>query len=322
MISDDRILELFNLQKDSASLAEAARQVGIDYSTALKYKKAGRLPSEIHKREGYTRNRLFDDIWERDIVPLLHKEPMMSASELITHLIETNPKKYKKSQIRTLRRRMTSWRDKAGIILDRFHYTYSGTPGSLIISTFIQPPFQIQIRGIKFYHYLFLAYLPFTKWVNLQVKSHKKPKEMIEGMQGALWKLGWVPYHHLHWSQDDDFRVNQTEYLLPRIIRDFIKHYSISPVDPQKAIPAKLHQIKKEVARQMGELKEKEKKFTVYATRADYERDISILADHLNNDIPKEYFYMESENSHPLPAKGFNYEKTKKAVYSSASGIK
>ena len=47
LISDSKIEYLFDLLNKNQSLAQAARTVGISYKTAMKYRDADRLPSEM-----------------------------------------------------------------------------------------------------------------------------------------------------------------------------------------------------------------------------------------------------------------------------------
>jgi hypothetical protein len=84
------------------SLKAAAMRADMDEKTARKYRKVGKLPSEISvwPREWRTREDPFADVWE-EVCVQLETSPGLEAKTLFLWLQRTYPGRFQDGQLRT-----------------------------------------------------------------------------------------------------------------------------------------------------------------------------------------------------------------------------
>src|SRR5437764_2948600 len=113
MVSDQQVKRLWRVAP-KLSLEVAAAKAGMDAKTARKYLRARRLPSEMQQKHTW-RNRpdAFADFWD-ELAERLQVDPGLQAKTLFEYLQEREPGRFQEGQLRTLQRRIKSWRAVEG----------------------------------------------------------------------------------------------------------------------------------------------------------------------------------------------------------------
>ncbi len=178
------------------NLEKAALKAGMDVKTARKYVKSG-APPENRKKGCVRRTRKdpFSDAWE-EIKPYLEANPGLEAKTLFEYLQDKYPGKYQDGQLRTLQRKIKSWRAVEGppkeVFFPQKHY-----PGVLGASDFTHMnSLGITINGESFNHMLYHFVLTYSNWETVSICFSESFESLSEGLQEALWRLGGVPLRH------------------------------------------------------------------------------------------------------------------------------
>jgi hypothetical protein len=96
------------------SIGLASMKAGMDRKTGRKYVAAGMLPSAMVKdRDWRTREDPFVEHWP-EVETLLSESPALEAKTLFELLVEKYPDRYEEGQLRTLQRRVRTWRAERG----------------------------------------------------------------------------------------------------------------------------------------------------------------------------------------------------------------
>ena len=92
----------------------AAMRAGMDRKTAGKYVASGKLPSElVVPRNWRTHEDAFLEHWP-ELEAMLSDAPALEAKTLLEVLMERYPGRHEAGQLRTLQRRVRSWRAERG----------------------------------------------------------------------------------------------------------------------------------------------------------------------------------------------------------------
>jgi hypothetical protein len=102
----------------------AAIKVGMDQKTARKYRKLGKLPSELDRAHTWrTRQDPFEDSWD-EIKSMLKINPSLEANTIFEGLQRRYPGRLADGQLHCLQRRIKIWRASEGpakeVFLPRF----------------------------------------------------------------------------------------------------------------------------------------------------------------------------------------------------------
>ena len=129
MVGDKQYWRLMKLLNAGKALGRAAAVADMDEKTARKYRHLGKPPSQSRQARRYrTRTDVFADVWN-EIVPLLESEPEVEATTLLEYLSERYPNRFSDSQLRTLQRRVKTWRAVHGsqkeVFFEQRHLTRS-----------------------------------------------------------------------------------------------------------------------------------------------------------------------------------------------------
>src|SRR5579863_9546147 len=110
MVTDQQIRRLFKLSMTEETQEIAASKAGMDVKTARKYLKARRLPTEMKAaRHWRTRPDEFAEVWP-EINEQLRTNPALEAKTLFEALKRQCPDRFADGQLRTLQRRIKTWR--------------------------------------------------------------------------------------------------------------------------------------------------------------------------------------------------------------------
>ena len=174
----------------------SALRAGIDRKTARKYVEGGRLPSElVEPRNWRTHEDAFVEHWP-ELEVMLGESPGLEAKTLFDVLMTKYPGRYEDGQLRTLQRRVKSWRAERGpdrpVMLAQLH-----RPGEAAQTDFTwTTELAITIAGQLFVHMLCVFVLPYSNWRWATICLSESIASIRRGVQRALFQLGRVPLYH------------------------------------------------------------------------------------------------------------------------------
>ena len=164
MVTDLQVRRLFKLMQQEPTLATAADKAGMDEKTARKYRRLGKLPSEISEPHTWrTRQDPFADLWP-EIQAKLELNPGLQAKTLFEDLQRCYGERFKDGQLRTLQRHIKQWRALEGPAKEVF-FAQNYIPGERCQSDFTSMnKLGVTIRGESFNHLIFHFVLPYSNW--------------------------------------------------------------------------------------------------------------------------------------------------------------
>ena len=177
-------------------IGHAAMVADMDRTTARKYIRAGKLPSEmVAARTWCTREDPFAKDW-KEIEALLAGTPELEAKTIFGALREKYPGRYEPGQLRTLQRHVKRWRAEHGpdkeVVLAQLHRAGEAAQTDFTWMTELA----ITIAGQLFVHMLCVMVLPFSNWQWATVCLSESMAALRRGVQAALFQLGRVPSYH------------------------------------------------------------------------------------------------------------------------------
>lgn len=183
------------IQKEK-TLATAAAKAGMDEKTARKYRDAGELPSQLKAAHTWrTRKDPFEEVWE-EVQGWLEINAGLEAKTLFEDLQRRYPGRFPDGQLRTLQRRVKTWRALEGPPKEVF-FAQKHTPGELSQSDFTRMgSLGVTIQGQPFEHMFYHFVLTYSNWETGTVCFSESFESLSQGLQNALWELGGVPQTH------------------------------------------------------------------------------------------------------------------------------
>lgn len=174
----------------------AASKAGMDVKTARKYLKARRLPSEMKvARHWRTRPDGFAEVWP-EIGEQLRTNPALEAKTIFAALQRQYPNRFADGQLRTLQRRIKTWRATEGPAQE-VYFVQEHRAGELCESDFTHlSDLGVTIAGEPFAHTLYHFVLTYSNWETGTICQSESFASLSEGLQNALWELGGVPRLH------------------------------------------------------------------------------------------------------------------------------
>jgi hypothetical protein len=199
----------------------------MDEKTARKYLHMGKLPSEIKVDHDWrTRSDPFSEIWP-EIKKMLEVNPGLEGKTIFEHLQRQYPGLFADGQLRTLQRRIKTWRAVEGPPKEIF-FPQEYNPGEVCQSDFTDMgKLGIMIGGQLFEHLIYHFVLPYSNWETGMVCFSESMESLSEGLQNALWELGGVPQVH----QTDRLSAATSHSLsadeFTRSYRGLLDHYEL-----------------------------------------------------------------------------------------------
>ncbi len=196
MVSDKQVKELKIMVNSGKSASIAAMKTGMCTNTAKKYLESSTPPSQMQKSHTWrTRNDSFEEVWD-ELEGKLQLFPKLEAKTLFEYLQGQYPGKFQDGQLRTLQRRVKTWRATEGpskeVYFCQDHY-----PGDLGCSDFTHmDKLGITIQGLQFDHLLYHFVLTYSNWEAGTVCFSESFESLSFGLQNAFWKLGGVTGRH------------------------------------------------------------------------------------------------------------------------------
>lgn len=178
------------------SQEQAALKAGMARRTARRYLSERRLPSELAQPRTYrTREDPFDEVWPA-VEALLEADSGLQARTLFDWLQREQPGQFADGQLRTLQRRVKTWRATKGpakeVYFDQVHH-----PGKLSASDFTcMNSLGVTIHGVPLRHLMYHFVLTYSNWEHVTLCYSESFEALSAGLQNALWALGKVPGMH------------------------------------------------------------------------------------------------------------------------------
>jgi transposase len=196
MVGDKQYWRLMKLLNAGKTLNRAAALSDMDQKTARKYRHLGKPPSQSRQTRRYrTRTDVFADVWT-ELVPFLENEPEVEATTLLEYLSERYPNRFSDSHLRTLQRRVKTWRAVDGSPKEVF-FEQRHLPGHQAQSDFTCfNELNITINRQPFPHLFYHFCLTYSNWETGGICFSESFEAFAEGLQNALWQLGKVPQEH------------------------------------------------------------------------------------------------------------------------------
>ena len=182
--------------KTEGSQEIAAAKSGMDAKTARKYRRLGRVPSELPSGANWrTRPDPFAKVWG-EIRELLEVNAGLEAKTVFEYLQRRDPGQFADGQLRTLQRRVKSWRATEGPAREVF-FAQQHLPGRLGASDFTHmEELGVTLQGQSFPHLIYHFVLTYSNWEAGTVCYSESFESLCEGLQNAMWELGKVPQRH------------------------------------------------------------------------------------------------------------------------------
>lgn len=195
MVTDEQVRLLRRAMQQNKTQKAAAAVAGMSERTAREWQ-TGPLPSQAKQTRTYkTRKDPFEEVWESDVLPLLQRDAKgkLEAKTILQGLQIAHPDKFGTGHLRTLQRRLRDWRALQGP--DREVYFEQEHPAgkSAHLDFTNCNGLDVTIAGNRFDHLLFEFVLAASSWTWISVALSESFEALVEGLQGALWKLGGVP---------------------------------------------------------------------------------------------------------------------------------
>jgi len=225
MVTDQQVRRLFKLNQTEKNFGIAAMKAGMDEKTARKYRRTGKLPSELKQGHTWrTREDPFEDVWD-DIKSMLEINPGLEAKTVFEVLQRKNPGKFADGKLRTLQRRIKNWRTVEGPPKEVF-FSQIHRPGELGQSDFTHMnKLGVIIRGVPFDHMIYHFVLTYSNWETGTICFSESFESLSQGLQNALWELGGVPEKHR--TDCLTTAVNKADHPeeFTRRYQDLVEHY-------------------------------------------------------------------------------------------------
>ena len=196
MITDGQVRLLMKRIQTEKSLAVAAAKAGMSEKTARRYRDLGKLPGEVRPVHDWrTRPDPFAAVWA-EIRGHLELEPRLEARTLFEALQRQKPGEFADGQLRTLQRRVKTWRALEGPARE-VYFPQVHTPGHLCESDFTHmTSLGITLAGRPFAHLVYHFVLTYSNWETGTICFSESFESLSDGLQNALWELGGVPAEH------------------------------------------------------------------------------------------------------------------------------
>lgn len=197
MVTDQQVRRLFDVRNKYEHQYQAADVAGMCSKTARKYLKTKKLPSQSRVEHTWqNREDPFETDWDWIAQHLADSEGTLEATELFKALQRMHPGKYQDGQLRTLQRRIKTWKALHGPAKETF-FPQLYNPGQWCCSDFTNMNgLDITIRKQPFEHLFYHFVLCYSNWQTGQICYSESFESLSRGLQDALWQLGGVPAYH------------------------------------------------------------------------------------------------------------------------------
>lgn len=230
-ITDRQVRRYMEHRRKGNTQFVAAAKAGFSERSARRIEATPVLPSQRDRKpRGRTRPDPLTDVWLSELAPMLRANPHVRATTLLEDLQRRHPERYPDRLLRTLQRRVATWRATEGpereIIFRQEH-----PPGEQALSDFTDgSSLQVTIAGEPFAHLLYHFWLAFSGWQYVKaIQGGESFTALTEGLQEALWQLGGVPGSHRTDRLSAAYRNLQRTDDEAAAYAAFCQHYGLEP---------------------------------------------------------------------------------------------
>ena len=196
MVTDEQVRLLMACIQREKSVSVAAAKAGMSEKTARRYRDLGKLPGQVRPAHDWrTRPDPFEAVWAK-VRGHLEREPRLEARTLFDALQREHPGQFADGQLRTLQRRVKTWRAVEGPARE-VYFPQVHTPGHLCESDFTHmTSLGMTLAGRPFEHLVYHFVLTYSNWETGTICFSESFESLSDGLQNALWSLGGVPAEH------------------------------------------------------------------------------------------------------------------------------
>jgi len=212
-------------QGDSAAIAEFSERSG------RRIEKGEHQPQKGQQRDWRTRLDPLSEVWNKELEPMLKREPRLEPTTLYEYLQDHYPGQYQ-SVLRTLQRRVQEWKVLHGAPKEVM-FEIRHIPGEMGISDFTElKKVTISISGKPFEHLLYHYRLAYSGWEYVEViQGGESFIGLSQGLQNALKACGGVPKLHRTDSLSAAYRnkAGKRNRPLTQFYNELCDHYQMRP---------------------------------------------------------------------------------------------
>ncbi len=170
------------------SLVTAAAKAGMSERTARKYRRSGKLPSQVRVAHTWrTREDPFEAVWP-EVEELLERDAGLQAKTVFEELGRRYPGRFHAGQLRTLQRRFRDWRALRGEGRE-VYFAQRHRPGEQSQSDFTDMrSLEVTIAGVPFEHLVYhfvLTYSNWEQWVFVLPRRSRRSRRVYRRPCGA-----------------------------------------------------------------------------------------------------------------------------------------
>jgi hypothetical protein len=210
-------------QAEAAYIAEISERTGQRIESGQHQPNRGKVAERANIQDP------LGSVWEKELEPMLKKEPRLKPMTLFEYLQDTYPGKYPQV-LRTLQRRVQTWKALHGpspeVMFELRH-----EPGLIGFSDFTQlKEIVITIAGTPFEHLLYHYRLGYSGWQYAHIiQGGESFIALAEGLQNALTACGGVPKQHRTDSLSAAYKNLGGNKALTRLYDELCDHYRMQP---------------------------------------------------------------------------------------------
>lgn len=196
-ISRRQVIMYMNYRQAGKNQEIASAKVGISERSGRRIEKRQGQADLKGPRSYRTRLDPLEGKFEQELIPLLKQAPDLEPLTLLEYLQDKYPDRYNEGVLRTLQRRVKTWRVQAGIQQEVMFAQYHPA-GEWSLSDFTQlPAGLITLNHQPFVHRLYHFYLVYSRFSFVRVvKGGESYTALAEGMQKAFQAIGGSPRQH------------------------------------------------------------------------------------------------------------------------------
>ncbi|MDQ2833547.1 MAG: IS21 family transposase [Acidobacteriota bacterium] len=237
MVTDEQVRRLRKLSNTEKNQELAAAKAGMDPTTARRYLRRGRLPSELKRdRLWRTREDPFSEVWDA-VYKQIEESPGLEAKTLFEWLQREHPGRFSDGQIRTLQRRIKLWRVTEGPGQE-VYFGQKHMPGRLCASDFTHmTELEIKLAGQTFEHLVYHFVLTYSNWETGTICYTESLESLSEGWQNAVWELGAVAVEHRTDSLSSAVNNMSNREEFNQRYEGVMRYYGVKPQHTNPASP-------------------------------------------------------------------------------------